>query len=199
MLRLCRLRWLIGRVPVVSENRDPLFADWFETPVGPMVAVADQTHLHLLEFHDRKVLPNELAALERKAGSPVVAGRTPAIEQIDAELKAYFEGKSGEFKTPLTLGGSAFERQVWAKLLEIPLGETRSYGDIAREIDTIQAVRAVARANGSNQIAIVIPCHRCIGSDGSLTGYGGGLWRKRWLLRHEGKMRPVGLFAEGIS
>lgn len=189
---------LIGKAPAMSQNRALLFADWFETPLGPMVAVADQTHLHLLEFHDRKALPTELETLQRKTRSSVAPGRTPAIEQLDAELKAYFEGKSAAFKTPLALAGTAFERQVWAKLIAIPLGETRSYSDIARGIDSLDAVRAVARANGANQIAIVIPCHRCIGSDGSLTGYGGGLWRKQWLLRHEGKMRPVGLFEEGM-
>ncbi|MDQ0318752.1 AraC family transcriptional regulator of adaptative response/methylated-DNA-[protein]-cysteine methyltransferase [Pararhizobium capsulatum DSM 1112] len=190
---------LIGEAPVTAQGREILVAAWMETPLGPMLAVGDQTHLHLLEFHDRKALPSEMESLKRKTRSAVVAGRSAPIEQIDAELKAYFAGESGVFKTPLALDGSAFERSVWAKLLEIPLGETRSYGDIAREVDTLQAVRAVAKANGTNRIAIIIPCHRCIGSDGSLTGYGGGLWRKQWLLRHEGKMRPVGLFAEERS
>ncbi len=190
---------LIGDAPVTAQGREILYADWMETPLGPMVAVGDKTHLHLLEFHDRKALPTEMDDLKRKTRSAVIAGRTAPIEQIDAELKAYFDGENGDFKTPLSLDGSAFERAVWEKLLEIPLGETRSYGDIAREVDTLLAVRAVARANGSNRIAIVIPCHRCIGSDGSLTGYGGGLWRKQWLLRHEGKMRPVGLFAKEKS
>ncbi|WEX77820.1 trifunctional transcriptional activator/DNA repair protein Ada/methylated-DNA--[protein]-cysteine S-methyltransferase [Sinorhizobium numidicum] len=188
---------LMGEAPATAQGRELLFADWIETPLGPMVAVADQTHLHLLEFHDRKALPAEMESLKRKTRSAVVPGRTPPIDQIDAELKTYFAGNSGDFRTPMALDGSAFERQVWTKLSQIPLGETRSYSDIARETGTIQAVRAVARANGSNCIAIVVPCHRCIGADGSLTGYGGGLWRKQWLLRHEAKMRPVGLFGAG--
>ncbi|MCA1369229.1 bifunctional transcriptional activator/DNA repair protein Ada [Bradyrhizobium sp. BRP14] len=188
---------LIGEAPARSQGRALLFADWIETPLGPMVAVADRTHLHLLEFHDRKALPAELESLKRKVRSAVVPGRTPPIDQIEAELKAYFEGRSGDFCTPLALDGSAFERQVWARLIEIPLGETRSYGEIARKVATMEAVRAVARANGSNRIAIAVPCHRCIGADGSLTGYGGGIARKQWLLRHEGKMRPVGLFRAG--
>lgn len=184
---------LIGKAPAMSQNRELLFADWFETPLGPMVAVADQTHLHLLEFHDRKALQAELENLQRKTRSSVAAGRTPAIEQIDAELRAYFDGQSANFKTPLALGNStAFERAVWAKLREIPVGERRAYGDLAREMENPQLVRAVGRANGANQLAIVIPCHRVVGADGSLTGYGGGLWRKQWLLRHEGKMRPKG-------
>ncbi|QRM54052.1 trifunctional transcriptional activator/DNA repair protein Ada/methylated-DNA--[protein]-cysteine S-methyltransferase [Sinorhizobium sp. BG8] len=188
---------LVGKAPAMSSGNDLLFADWMETPLGPMVMVGDKTHLHLLEFHDRKALPAELKALQAKTKANVVSGRTQPIEQMEEELKAYFAGQSAEFRTPLALAGSEFEKKVWRKLLEIPIGETRSYGDIARELDTIEVVRAVARANGANRIAIVIPCHRCIGSDGSLTGYGGGLWRKQWLLRHEGKMRPVGLFAEG--
>ncbi|ASY61542.1 ADA regulatory protein [Sinorhizobium sojae CCBAU 05684] len=183
---------LIGEAPATSQGRQLLFADWVETPLGPMIALADQKYLHLLEFHDRKALPGEVEALKRKLRSAVVPGRTPPIDQIEAELKAYFTGQSGEFRTPLALDGSALERKVWEELAQIPLGETRSYSDIARAVGTAQMARAVARANGSNRIAIVVPCHRCIGADGSLTGYGGGLGRKEWLLRHERKMRSTG-------
>ncbi len=191
---------LIGKAPAMSQNRDLLFADWFETPLGPMVAVADQTHLHLLEFHDRKALPAELEKLQRKTRSSVAAGRTPAIDQIEAEVTAYFAGKSAIFRTPLALGfGTSFEREVWSKLIDIPVGETRAYGDIARGMNNPQMVRAVGRANGANQMAIVIPCHRLIGADGSLTGYGGGLWRKQWLLRHENEMKTRTLFMEEIQ
>ena len=178
---------LLGDAPAAAQGRALLFSDWIETPLGPMVAVADAMHLHLLEFHDRKALPTELQKLKKGTRSAIVPGRTAPIDQIESELKAYFSGQICAFETPLAPGGTAFERNVWAQLAKIPAGETRSYGDIAREVDTIRAVRAVAKANGSNRIAIVIPCHRCIGSDGSLTGYGGGLWRKQWLLRHEGK------------
>lgn len=180
----------------MSVVPSPLFFDWIDTPLGAMLAVADQTHLHMLEFKDRDTRSADLAALERETASTAQRGRTPALEQIVAELEAYFAGRSGDFRIPLAYAGTAFERQVWAQLLEIPLGETCSYGDIARAIKAPTAFRAVAQANHVNRHCIVIPCHRCIGSDGSLTGYGGGLWRKQWLLRHEGKMRPVGLFAE---
>ncbi|MBX4967504.1 bifunctional transcriptional activator/DNA repair enzyme AdaA [Rhizobium binae] len=179
---------LVGKAPALSQNRELLFADWFDTPLGPMIAVADKTHLHLLEFHDRKALSAELEALQRRVRSSVAIGRTPVIDQIEAEIRDYFEGRLGVFRTPLALGGTPFEKHVWAKLMEIPVGETRTYGDLAREMERPEGVRAVGRANGANQLAIIVPCHRVLGADGSLTGYGGGLWRKQWLLRHEEKI-----------
>ena len=105
--------------------------------------------------------------------------------QIRAELRRYFAGESADFSTPLALNGSGFTRAVWAELQRIPAGETRCYGQIALLIGQPSAARAVARANGANQIALVVPCHRVIGADGSLTGYGGGLWRKQRLLEIE--------------
>jgi len=179
---------LVGRGPALSQNRELLFADWFDTPLGPMIAVADKTHLHLLEFHDRRALPTELEALQKRVRSSVAIGRTPVIDQIEAEIGEYFEGRLTTFKTPLALGGTPFEKHVWAKLIEIPVGQTRAYGDLAREMERPEVVRAVGRANGANQLAIIVPCHRILGADGSLTGYGGGLWRKQWLLRHEEKI-----------
>ncbi|MBC7283231.1 MAG: methylated-DNA--[protein]-cysteine S-methyltransferase [Hoeflea sp.] len=163
---------------------------WIETPIGPMRAVADKTHLIGLEFHDER--PDADPDAESSGGP----GRTAPLIQIEAELKAYFAEESAEFSTPLRIEGNDLERKVWARLMQVPLGETCSYGDIARDTGSIEAVRVVARYCGTNRIPVVIPCHRCIGSDGSLTGFGGGLWRKKWLLRHEGRMRPVGLFAE---
>ena len=182
----------------MSEGREVLFADWIETPVGSMIAVADRSRVHLLEFHDRNAFPGELGRLQLRTRAAIGLGRTPAIDHMDAELKAYFAGRLQVFETPLAPDGTAFEQQVWGELLKIAFGETRSYADVARAIGSVSAVRAVARANGTNRIAIVIPCHRVIGSDGSLTGYAGGLERKRWLLHHEGRVRPVGLFEERI-
>lgn len=169
----------------MAGHRPQHTALWLDTPVGPMRAVADETHLLGLEFHDECSDPEP-------ARSP---GLSAPLVQIEAELKAYFAGESAEFQTPLRTGGNDLERKVWARLMRVPLGETCSYGDIARETGSIDAVRVVARYCGTNPIPLVIPCHRCIGSDGSLTGFGAGLWRKKWLLRHEGRMRPVGLFA----
>lgn len=170
----------------MTADHPKLSVRWLDTPIGPMRAVADETHLHRLEFHD----DGDAAAADDGSG------RSAPLDQIEAELAAYFAGRSAEFHTPLRIEGNALERRVWDRLMRVPLGETCSYGDIARDVDTIDAVRIVARYCGTNRIPVVIPCHRCIGSDGSLTGFGGGLWRKKWLLRHEGLMRPVGLFAE---
>ncbi|MDP2120774.1 MAG: methylated-DNA--[protein]-cysteine S-methyltransferase [Hoeflea sp.] len=170
--------------PVLSPSERMVL--WLDTPIGPMRAVADATYLTALEFHD-----------ERPGTGPIdAAGLSAPLVQIAAELEAYFAGKSAEFRTPLRIEGNDLERKVWARLMQVPLGETCSYGDIARDTGAIEAVRVVARYCGTNRLPVVIPCHRCIGSDGSLTGFGGGLWRKKWLLRHEGRMRPVGLFAE---
>jgi AraC family transcriptional regulator of adaptative response/methylated-DNA-[protein]-cysteine methyltransferase len=113
----------------------------------------------------------------------------PPSEQAEAELSDYFAARSDQFETPLALAGSPFTRAVWDALREIPAGETRSYSDIARRIGRPSATRAVARANGANQIALIIPCHRVIGEDGSLTGYGGGLWRKQRLIEIERQLR----------
>lgn len=103
------------------------------------------------------------------------------VEQIDA----YFRGKERIFSLDLTPEGTDFQQRVWGQLMKIPFGKTASYRDIAVSIGNIKAVRAVGNANGKNRISIIIPCHRVIGSDGKLTGYGGGLWRKEWLLQHE--------------
>jgi AraC family transcriptional regulator of adaptative response/methylated-DNA-[protein]-cysteine methyltransferase len=179
---------LIGECPAKLKGRELLRADWIETPIGAMLAVADTQRLHLLEFFDRKALPAELIRLREATRSSISFGRAAPIEQIEAELRAYFAGELAAFATPLALHGSAFTKTVWEALVAIPAGQTRSYSGVAAEIGQKAAVRAVARANGANQIAIVIPCHRVIGADGSLTGYGGGLWRKNWLIQHEARV-----------
>lgn len=178
---------LLGDCPAELRGREWLKAEWIDTPIGSMLAVADDHALHLLEFFDRTALPTELKRLRQATRSAIGFGRTPIIERIEAELRAYFAGESTHFDTPLATHGSPFTRIVWDALMAIPAGSTRSYAEIAMAAGRPTATRAVARANGANQIAIVIPCHRVIGSDGSLTGYGGGLWRKDWLLRHERK------------
>jgi AraC family transcriptional regulator of adaptative response/methylated-DNA-[protein]-cysteine methyltransferase len=180
---------LIGDSPAAMRGRDLLKADWIETPIGAMLAVADQHALHVLEFFDRQALATELTRVQKATQSSITFGRLPPIDRIEAELVAYFAGDLQHFTTPLALHGTAFTRQVWDELVAIPFGTTRSYGQLAATIEQPSAVRAVARANGANQISIVIPCHRVIGWDGSLTGYGGGLWRKRWLLDHEGRFK----------
>jgi len=176
---------LLGRPPGALQRGGLLLADWIETPIGDMIAVSSASHLHLLEFVGRKALPAELAKLQAMAKGALGLGCPAPTVQIRADLGRYFAGESADFTTPLALNGSGFTRAVWAALQRIPAGETRSYGQIAVDIGQPSAARAVARANGANQIALVIPCHRVIGADGSLTGYGGGLWRKQRLLEIE--------------
>ena len=150
-----------------------------------MIAVSSAQHLHLLEFVDRKALPAELSKLRKTCNGDLGLGRYAPTEQIDAELDAFFAGDSAVFATPLALQASAFTQEVWQELRAIPAGQTCSYSDIAQRINRPSATRAVARANGANQIALVIPCHRVVGVKGSLTGYGGGLWRKQRLIEIE--------------
>jgi AraC family transcriptional regulator, regulatory protein of adaptative response / methylated-DNA-[protein]-cysteine methyltransferase len=175
---------VMGAPPARRAAR-ALFGAWLDTPLGPMTAIGDENALHLLEYADRRGLERQLERLRVRARAGIVPGRTAPIAQIEAELAAYFAGSSMQFETPLARLGSPFENAVWDVLLTIPPGQTRSYADIARAIGRPQAVRAAARANGANQLAIVIPCHRVISADGTLCGYGGGLARKRWLLDHE--------------
>lgn len=140
-----------------------------------MLAVADPHALHLLEFFDRKALPAELSRLRERTRSSISFGRVAPIIQIEAELRAYFDARSAIFSTVLARSGSVFAQRVWQELVATPLGTTRSYAELAAALGRPSAIRAVARTNGANQVAIVIPCHRVIGSDGALTGYGGGL------------------------
>jgi AraC family transcriptional regulator of adaptative response/methylated-DNA-[protein]-cysteine methyltransferase len=175
-------RWL-GVRPGDLPDQTPLRATWITTPLGDMVAVADQHSLHLLEFADRKALPNELKKLH--AGHPISLGNVSIFDQLRAELTDFFAGTRPQFTIPLTLHGTPFTKTVWDALRDIPAGQTRTYATLAHHIHRPTATRAVARANGANQIAILIPCHRVIGADGSLTGYGGGLWRKDRLIAIE--------------
>ena len=179
---------LFGAAPANLRDKTLLRADWIETPIGPMMAIADQHALHLLEFSERKALPAEIRKLQTFTGSGIVMGRHPPIDEIEAELGAYFAGDDRGFRTRLAGHGSPFQRQVWTALRDIPVGVSRTYGAIAAELGLPSSTRAVAGANGANQLAIVIPCHRVLSANGSLTGYGGGLWRKRWLLEHERRM-----------
>jgi AraC family transcriptional regulator of adaptative response/methylated-DNA-[protein]-cysteine methyltransferase len=140
---------------------------------------------------DRKALSGELARLAKPSNLQIGIGRTDVTEQAAEELGAFFAGKSAAFRTPLAPLGSPFAQTVWDALRDIPAGETQSYSAIASQIGRASASRAVARANVANQIALMIPCHRVIGADGSLTGYGGGLWRKQRLLEIERTYRDL--------
>ena len=175
----------IGVAPGKFRRDAALRVDWIETEIGAMVAVADATSLHLLEFADRAALPREMQRLFQAADGAIGFGTTPVMDRLRHDLGRYFSGDTADFLTPLSLVGTPFQRRVWQALRQIPAGETRSYGDLARAINHPTAVRAVARANGANTIAILVPCHRVIGANGALTGYGGGLWRKEKLITLE--------------
>lgn len=178
---------LLGHAPSEAGSSADLRADWLRTPIGPILAIADRDAVRLLEFFDRPILSRQLTKLQRQAGTGIAFGRHAPIDQIALELDAYFEGRSDRFDTALAPAGTDFERAAWSALRDIPTASTRSYSQQAAAIGKPSAVRAIARANGANPIAIVIPCHRVIGADGSMTGYGGGIWRKTWLLEHENR------------
>ncbi|MEM8826907.1 MAG: trifunctional transcriptional activator/DNA repair protein Ada/methylated-DNA--[protein]-cysteine S-methyltransferase [Pseudomonadota bacterium] len=178
----------VGTPPARLRGAGLLYAWWIETPIGPMGAVADEDRLHILEFADREALPKEIERLKARQGKAMVMARAAPIDAIEAGLAAYFRGEAGLPPLPIGDHGTAFQQEVWRALVQIPLGETRSYLDVATAIGRPTSVRAVARANGANQLALLLPCHRVIGADGSLTGYAGGLWRKKWLLEHERRM-----------
>lgn len=184
---------LFGHPPhAMRPGEAGLTADWIDTPLGGMIAVADARELHLLEFVGRKALGAELRRLSAGAGGRIALGRSAALDRTEAEMARYFAAESGDFTVPLAMHGTPFHRQVWDELRRIPAGATVSYGELARRIGRPTASRAVARANGANQIAVMIPCHRVIGADGSLTGYGGGLWRKQALIEIEHKLGRAG-------
>ena len=178
-------RKLAGAPPSSLKDAPVVHATRIPTPLGPMVAAATDDTLLLLEFVDRRALPRQFRRLQRSLGCVFVPGDSPVFVQVRTELDEYFRGDRTTFEVAFDLHGTDFQRIVWETLLTIPAGETRSYADIARQIGRPRAVRAVAKTNGDNCLAILVPCHRVVGSDGSLTGYGGGLWRKRRLLSLE--------------
>ena len=175
---------VFGETPGRSRETALLQAAWIETPLGPMLAIASDAALELLEFVDRRALETELRRLRRTLGA-VVPGENAVLRQTRDQLAEYFAGTRREFDVPVHQRGSEFQLKVWRALREIPHGETRSYRDIAIRVGSPSAVRAIGRVNGQNQVAIIVPCHRVIRADGSLCGYGGGKWRKQWLLDHE--------------
>lgn len=175
--------------PPTQANQLLLKAAWIDTILGPMIAIADEDGLYLLEFVDRRGLEREVQHLRKKLKVAIIPGETAIIQHIENEINQYFKGEIDEFKTPLHILGTTFQKMVWQELMKIPFGETRSYLDIAKYLNRPTAFRAVALANGANQLAIVIPCHRVINTNGKLGGYGGGISRKEWLLEHELKIK----------
>jgi AraC family transcriptional regulator of adaptative response/methylated-DNA-[protein]-cysteine methyltransferase len=176
---------IFGEPPTTAKTRRGLFAQRIETPLGAMIAVADDKGLRLLEFIDRRATERELSTLRKRLRTNLVPGEHRHLTATRQQLDNYFSGKQLEFDIPLAPVGSDFQLRAWEILRSIPVGETRSYSWMAKQLGDENARRAVGRANGTNMICIVIPCHRVIRADGTLCGYGGGLWRKKWLLDHE--------------
>ncbi|MDQ6860068.1 MAG: trifunctional transcriptional activator/DNA repair protein Ada/methylated-DNA--[protein]-cysteine S-methyltransferase [Verrucomicrobiota bacterium] len=178
---------IFGEAPTDAKERGCMFAERIETPLGVMIAVADDEGLRLLEFADRRATERELKQLRARLKRSIVPGEHRFLTQIRRELNDYFAGRRLTFSTPMAPVGSNFQQRTWKQLCEIPVAETRSYSWMAEHLKVPGARRAVGRANGTNMLAVIIPCHRVIRADGTLCGYGGGLWRKRWLLEHERK------------
>lgn len=189
----------VGTPPGRRGEKTMLVHKRLLTPLGPMIAMAGDGGIVLLEFLDRPILPDEVEDLKRLFGYAPVPGEHPHIDLLERELAAYFAGELTAFTVPLELAGTDFQKAAWTALLDIPYGQTRSYGEQAHVIGRSGASRAVGRANGQNRIAIVVPCHRVIGADGSLTGYGGGQPRKRFLLDLEARVSGHGTEADQFS
>lgn len=174
-----------GVPPGQSQASDYIAVQMLETPLGQLLVGAVQDGICLVEFTDRRMLEHNYTTIRERFGYPLLPVTNGAIEQLRDELARYFTGNLTEFTVPLIPHGTPFQERVWAELRRIPHSKTLSYDELADRIGQPTAVRAVARANGMNRISILIPCHRVIGKDGQLTGYGGGLWRKRLLLELE--------------
>ncbi len=163
------------------------------SPLGEIVIADQGSKLCLLEFADGKQLKPHIARLEGFSGTDVVEEDSPILKKAEDQLERYFKGSLTAFDLPMEFHGTPFQKTVWQGLLEIPYGQTVNYGWLAGKIGKPEASRAVGKANGSNPISIIVPCHRVIGKDGSLVGYGGKLWRKKWLLEHEGALQKAAL------
>lgn len=175
-------RSIFGSSPTRSREKNVINITRLTTPIGPMFACATTAGICLLDFTDRRMLETEFKDLCKRLDAVILPGNNLHLNHLQSELEEYFSKKRKTFTVPLHTPGTEFQQLVWKVLLEIPYGETRTYKQQAIAIGRPTAIRAVASANGHNRVGIIIPCHRVIGSDGSLVGYGGGLHRKRWLL-----------------
>src|SRR5690606_38014546 len=168
-----------------NEKNAVIYLKNIETPLGTMIACAGESGISMLEFSDKKSLGAELEEISRHLGAHIIPGESSIFAKLEEELHEYFNGERKAFSVPISPVGTDFQKKVWEVLLKIPYGTTTSYREQATILGNPKAVRAVANANGLNKISILIPCHRIIGSNGTLTGYGGGIWRKQKLLELE--------------
>jgi methylated-DNA-[protein]-cysteine S-methyltransferase len=167
------------------------------SPLGLLFVAHSPSGLRYLEFMDRRSLKRTIAGHESTAPDATWEPSLLELKRVVDQLEGYFSGMLKEFSLPLDPDGTEFQHAVWRTLLDIPYAETRSYGDIARQIGQPKAARAVGLANNQNPIAIIVPCHRVIGAGGSLVGYGGGMHRKKWLLDHEARFAKLDARASG--
>lgn len=182
---------IIGQSPQKSTDNSIILINRLTTPLGPMFICSTEKGICLVEFVDRKMLETEFKDLQKLLKANIITGDNHHIKQAKIELAEYFAGQRKVFDFALHTPGTDFQNKVWTALNTIPYGKTSTYQALAENIDQPSAVRAVARANGYNRLAIVVPCHRIIGKDGKLRGYGGGIERKRWLIEHESKHSSI--------
>ncbi|MHC4696681.1 MAG: bifunctional transcriptional activator/DNA repair enzyme AdaA [Planctomycetota bacterium] len=171
-----------GRAPGRCRSTDCIVTQALESPIGPLIICATPSAVCFLEFTDRRALETQVETLRRRFDRAIVPGTNEHIEQLRDELGRYFAGELQRFRAAIEYPGTPFQRAVWERLLQIPYGETLSYSRLAQDVGREGAQRAVGHANGQNRLAIVIPCHRVVNKNGRLGGYGGGLWRKQFLL-----------------
>ena len=184
-----RFQALFGDSPTNAKNKNVINLVRLTSPLGPMFAAATPAGVCLLEFTDRKMLETECKDLRRLLNAVILPGENPHLNLLQTQLLEYFAGLRQTFTVPLHTPGTDFQRAVWEALRQIPYGATSSYKRQALSLLRPDAVRAVAAANGGNRVAILVPCHRVIGENGNLKGYGGGLSRKKWLIDFEQSVR----------
>ena len=185
---------IVGTASGSATTTEVLNLDWMESPVGPLLAGATLDAVMLLEFSDGRILEGQLQALRKRFSMSIARGGNRWLDELRRQLAEYFAGQRRSFDLPLHYPGSAFQVKVWKGLLQIPYGATWSYRELALHVGDAKASRAVGMANGTNRLAILIPCHRVVNSNGTLGGYGGGSWRKRLLLdleRGQGELLAV--------
>jgi AraC family transcriptional regulator, regulatory protein of adaptative response / methylated-DNA-[protein]-cysteine methyltransferase len=176
---------IFGVSPKNGKEKNIIELKRIETPLGTMIACATNIGICLLEFSNRKMLEAELKSIAKLLNAIIIQGNNKYFEVLEIQIHEYFTGQRNSFTIPLHTPGTIFQNKVWNALQEISYGQTKSYKEQAIAIGKPDSVRAVAKANGMNRISILIPCHRVLGSNGQLTGYGGGLWRKKFLLQLE--------------
>ncbi len=174
-----------GLPPKRLAKITPLFAETIDTPLGPIWAAADKSYIYLCEFWDRRNLKKQFETLGRLTRRPAFPGSNPLLLDLKSQLDDYFKGLRRSFSLPWYCPGTVHQETVWKAIESIPYGQTLSYEELADRVGKIRASRAVATAVGDNRIAILIPCHRIVRKSGKITGYGGGIWRKNYLLKLE--------------